>query len=46
MARRVTIILIFSFVIKDLISEAKAKDTKLFQGQLQGQAEIRIATTK
>jgi len=27
------------------MSKAKAKDTKLFQGLLQGQAEIRIAST-
>jgi len=39
-----------SFVIKELMSEAKAtakaNDTKLFQSQLQVQAEIRIATNK
>jgi len=30
---------------QDFCFTAKTKDTKLFQGQLQGQAKIRIATT-
>jgi len=31
---------------QDFFLKAKVKDTNLFQGQLQGQAEIRIGTTK